>query len=362
MSQSLFQPTRLAPLSLQNRIVMAPMTRSRATGNVPNGVMATYYGQRAGAGLVISEGTAPCADGLGYARIPGLFDDAQEQGWRDIAGAVHAGGGKLFVQLMHAGRIAHPLNLPGGASPVAPSAIAAAGKIWTDAAGMQPHPVPRAADAADLDRLRRAYAEAARRARAAGADGVELHAANGYLLAQFLNPRSNLREDEYGGPVPNRRRFLLEVVDATVAAIGAERVGIRLSPFNPFNDLEANYPGEADELLALVAELDRRGLAYLHLIATPGAVPAEVVDAVRAAFRGVLILAGDFDRGKAQAALDAGRADLIAFGRPFIANPDLPRRLAEGLPLAALDPATLYAGGEKGYSDYPCWQDQEVPA
>jgi N-ethylmaleimide reductase len=217
-------------------------------------------------------------------------------------------------------------------------------------------------DADDLVRVREGFVDAARRAIAAGADGVELHAANGYLLAQFLNPKSNHRSDAYGGNGENRRRFVLEVVDAVAAAIGRERVGIRLSPFNAFNDLEANYEGEEAELLELVRELSARRLGYLHLIATPGAVPESTVDAVRAAYPGVLMLAGDFDRERAEAALAARRADLIAFGRPFIANPDLPRRLRERLPLASFDGDTLYSPGPKGYADYPAYGEIDAVA
>jgi N-ethylmaleimide reductase len=349
----LFQPLDAGPLSLRSRIAMAPMTRSRAPGNIPNALMREYYGQRAGAGLQISEGVAPSPEALGYARIPGLFNVAQARAWGEIAQTVHERGGKLVVQLMHTGRIGHALNLPEGAGPLlAPSAIAAAGQMWTDQQGMQPLPVPKAMDADDLERVKASFVRAAEFAVAAGVDGVELHAANGYLLAQFLNPKSNQREDAYGGSGENRRRFVLEVVDAVAAAIGRERVGIRLSPFNTFNDLEANYPNEEAELLALVRALSARRLGYLHLIATPGAVPDTTVEAVRAAYAGRLMLAGDFDRDRADAALAAGRADIIAFGRPFIANPDLPRRLRERLPLAAFDGDTLYSPGAKGYADY----------
>jgi N-ethylmaleimide reductase len=217
-------------------------------------------------------------------------------------------------------------------------------------------------DADDLARVKAGFVRAAEFATAAGVDGIELHAANGYLLAQFLNPRSNRRDDAYGGTGANRRRFVLEVVDAVAAAIGRDRVGIRLSPFNAFNDLEANYEGEEAELLELVRELSARRLGYLHLIATPGAVPASTVDAVRAAYSGVLMLAGEFDRERAEAALSAGRADLIAFGRPFVANPDLPRRLRERLPLAAFDGGTLYSPGPKGYADYPAYDELDAAA
>lgn len=356
MTTKLFQPLTAGPLSLKNRVAMAPMTRSRAPGAVPNALMREYYRQRASAGLIISEGVAPAPEALGYSRIPGIFNDAQQAGWAPIADAVHSRGGTLVLQLMHVGRVAHPDNLPAGAQAVAPSAIAAAGQMWTDTQGMQDMPVPKAMDAADLSRVRGAFADAARRAIAAGADGVELHAANGYLLAQFLNPKSNQRTDQYGGTAENRRRFVLEVVDATIAAIGRERVGIRLSPFNTYNDLAANFDNEEAELLALVTELSKRRIGYLHLIATPGVVPDSTVDAVRAHFDGVLVLAGDFDRDRADTALAAGRADVIAFGRPFIANPDLARRLAERLPIAGFDPAVLFSGQPEGYADYPDYQ------
>ena len=347
----LHRPYDRTGLTLRNRIAMAPMTRSRAIGNVPNALMADYYRQRAGAGLVITEGTAPSPEALGYARIPGLFDEAQRAGWATIADAVHAGGARLFVQLMHAGRIGHPDNLPAGATLLGPSAVAAAGTIWTDANGPLPHPVPKAMDADDIARVRGAFADSAVLARAAGADGVELHAANGYLLAQFLNPRSNVRTDGYGGSAGNRRRFVLETVDATVGAIGAPRVGIRLSPFNPYNDLEAGYDGERDEFLALVDALATRGLAYLHL--GGGTVDDALLAEVRARWTGTLIVNGGYDAARAEAVLEGGLADLVAFGAPFIANPDLPDRLRLGLPLAAPDPATFFSADARGYTDWP---------
>ena len=347
----LHRPYDRTGLTLRNRVAMAPMTRSRAIGNVPNALMADYYRQRAGAGLVITEGTAPSPEALGYARIPGLFDEAQRAGWAAIADAVHAGGARLFVQLMHAGRIGHPDNLPAGATLLGPSAVAAAGTIWTDANGPQPHPVPKAMDADDIARVRGAFADSAVLARAAGADGVELHAANGYLLAQFLNPRSNVRTDGYGGSAGNRRRFVLETVDATVGAIGAARVGIRLSPFNPYNDLEAGYDGERDEFLALVDALATRGLAYLHL--GGGTVDDALLAEVRARWTGTLIVNGGYDAARAEAVLEGGLADLVAFGAPFIANPDLPDRLRLGLPLAAPDPATFFSADARGYTDWP---------
>ena len=354
----LFQPLAAGPLSLNNRIAMAPMTRSRAPGNVPNDVMVDYYRQRNGAGMVISEGTSPSPDGLGYARIPGLFNPDQATGWGKIANAVQEGGGKLVIQLMHTGRIGHPANLPAGANLLAPSAIAAAGQMWTDTGGMQAHPVPKAMDESDLARVREDYAQAARLAIAAGVDGVELHAANGYLLAQFLNPKSNQRDDRYGGSAENRQRFLLDVVDAVSAAIGADRVGVRISPFNTFNDLASGYPDEEAETFALAARLAVRKIGYLHLIATPGNVPDSTVLGVREAFPGVLMLAGGFERDRAEAALADGSADVVAFARGFIANPDLPERMRLDLPLASFDATTLYTPGSDGYSDYPAYSPE----
>jgi N-ethylmaleimide reductase len=361
-SSPLFQATSPGSLSLKNRIALAPMTRSRAIGNIPNELMREYYRQRSGAGLLITEGTAPAPEGLGYARIPGLFNQAQADAWREIASTAHANGARLVVQLMHTGRVGHPLNLPEGSQMIGPSAVAAAGQMWTDSAGMQDQPAPKAMDAQDLARVRESFANAARLAVAAGADGVELHAANGYLLAQFLNPRSNVRSDQYGGSAENRRRFVLEVVEAVSAAIGADRVGLRLSPFNPFNDLAANYEGEEADTLALVAELAARKIGYLHLIATPGAVSDSVVDAVRAAFPGTLVLAGDYNRERAVAALSTGRADVIAFGRPFIGNPDLPERLQLDRPLSDFDANTLYTPGASGYSDYLTHEEKAAVA
>ncbi len=348
----LFSPAIIGQLALQNRIVMAPMTRSRAINNIPNDTMREYYQQRNTAGLLITEGTSPSADGLGYARIPGIFTQEQADAWSKIAKSVHAGGSKLVVQLMHTGRIGHPLNLPEGNALIAPSAIAAAGQMWTDQQGMQAHPVPRAMDENDLLRVKNDYVQASKLAIAAGLDGVELHAANGYLLGQFLNPRSNIRDDEYGGSAENRRRYLLEVVDAVAAAIGSGRVGLRISPFNPFNDLAANYENEETEYLQLVAKLAKRGLAYLHVIATPGAVPETTVQAIREAFPGPLMLAGEFNRERAETALKSGVADIVAFGKPFIGNPDLPARLLKNIALNAFNPDALYTPGPQGYSDY----------
>lgn len=352
----LFAPATLGPLTLANRVVMAPMTRSRAVGNVANELMATYYGQRAGAGLIITEGVAPHPDGLGYARIPGLFNQAQADGWRQVAEAVHARGGHIFVQLMHTGRVGHPGNLPPGAGILAPSAVQAKGDMWTDAEGMQPMPAPREMTAADLEEAKAAYVHAARLAREAGLDGVELHAANGYLLEQFLNPGTNLRTDGYGGSLEARARFVVEVAGAVAQAIGAGRVGIRVSPFGAFNDMPPYDQVEAT-YLHLVREFSRIGLAYLHVVdhSSMGApeVPATLKIALRKAFSGAFILSGGYDRTRAEADLSADKGDLVAFGKPFIANPDLVDRLKTGAELAAPDMGTFYTPGPAGYTDYP---------
>jgi N-ethylmaleimide reductase len=350
MTSPLFSPFRLGALDLPNRVVMAPMTRSRAIGAVPNALMADYYRQRAGAGLIITEGTAPSPDGLGYARIPGLFDAAQVEGWRGVTDAVHAAGGRIAAQLMHVGRIAHGHNLPPGAQVRSASDVAANGMMYTDQAGPQPYATPRAMDEADLRRSRDEWVAAARNARAAGFDAVELHGANGYLLEQFLHPHTNRRRDGYGGSVAARTRYLAETAAAVADALGADRVGVRLSPFSTFNDLPHH-----DEIEAQYVEVARalRGLMYLHVVANPHDGFAATAAAMRRTFGGPVILNGNFDRARAEAALAADQADLISFGRPFIANPDLVRRLLDGVELAAPDPSTFYTPGAAGYTDYP---------
>lgn len=356
--RDLFSRATVAGHQLQNRIVMAPMTRNRAIGNLPNALMAEYYAQRASAGLIITEGTSPSPNGLGYPRIPGLFSDAQVQGWKAVTDAVHAKGGKIFAQLMHTGRIGHPNNLPDGARLMAPSAIAAAGEIYTDSAGPQPHPVPPKMSLDEIADTREEFVHAAKNAMAAGFDGIELHAANGYLLEQFIRPTSNRRTDAYGGSIENRARFVLEVARAAAEAIGASRVGIRLSPYGVFNDMPP-YPEMDADYTYLAEQLGKLGLAYLHIVdhSAMGApeVPERIKDALREAFRGPTILAGGYDPRRAQADLDAGKADLIAVGRAFLANPDLPRRWRDNLPLNEPDMGTFYTPSEKGYTDYPTY-------
>jgi N-ethylmaleimide reductase len=353
----LFEPLVTSSIQLANRTVMAPMTRSRAIdANIPNALMAEYYGQRASAGLIITEGTSPSPNGLGYARIPGLFNDAQVRGWKTVTDAVHAKGGKIFVQLMHTGRVTHVANLPAGAEVLGPTASLCPGEMYTDSQGMQPHSTPRAMSAIDIARAVDEYANSARLAIEAGFDGVELHAANGYLIEQFLNANVNQRSDVYGGSIEGRNRFALEVASATAAVIGAQRVGIRLSPYGVFNSTGA-FPDVEAQYLALTGELSKLGLQYVHLLdhSALGAppVPAELKSRLRAAFQGLFILAGGFDRARADGALEAGQADLIAFARPFLANPDLVERMRNDAALNAVDMTTFYTPGPKGYIDYP---------
>jgi len=363
MSQILFSPAQLGAVTLKNHVVMAPLTRSRALGNVPNALMAEYYGQRAGAGLIITEGTSPAANGLGYARIPGLFNAAQVAGWKLVTDAVHAQDGRIFVQLMHTGRITHPLNLPAGEEVVAPSAIAAAGEMWTDQEQMQPQPTPRALTTAEVKELVQAFAHSAKLAIEAGFDGVELHGANGYLIEQFLNPAANQRTDEYGGSIENRSRFVLEVAQAAIAAVGAERIGIRLSPYGPAGDLKP-FAELDEQYLYLAEQLQQLSLVYVHLVdhSSMGApkVPAELVAGIRERFTNTLILSGGYDKPRAEADLASGRADLVAFGRPFIANPDLVTRLEQDAELAAPNPDTFYTPGPEGYTDYPVLAEQQA--
>ena len=355
--RSIFAATQLGPYALHNRIVMNPMTRSRADADgVPTPIMATYYSQRATAGLIVTEGIAPSANGRGYARIPGLWSAAQVAAWQPVTAAVHSAGGAIFAQLMHTGRVSHPANMPAGAQVVAPSAIALAGQMYTDSAGMQDYPVPHAMTEADITQAIAEFVTAAQNAIAAGFDGVELHAANGYLLEEFISPDTNTRTDGWGGSVTNRLRFVTEVASAVVAAIGANRVGIRISPYGTASGMAA-YPQVDNTYLTLAATLSNMNLAYLHLVnhAAMGnpAIPAAFRTALRKSWRHTLIVGGSFDLASAQAAIDAGEADLAGFGRAFIANPDLVARLHDGTPLATPDFATFYTAGAAGYCDYP---------
>ena len=354
---TLFRPTTLGSRKLANHLVMAPMTRSRAAaGGVPTALMAEYYGQRAEAGLIVTEGVSPSPNGLGYPRIPGLWSKEQVAGWKLVTDAVHARGGAIFAQLMHTGRVGHPLNLPAGGEVLAPSAVVAPGEMYTDAKGMQPHPVPRAMTDAEVRAAIEEFVTAARNAVAAGFDGVELHGANGYLIEQFISPNTNQRTDDWGGSIEKRIRFAVEVARATAAAIGGERVGIRLSPHGVNAGMTA-YPETDETHRRLVKELAGTGIQYVHIVDHSALGAPKVPDAlkadIRAAWPRTIILAGGFDRAGAEAALDAGKADLIAFGRPFLSNADLIRRLELGLPLNPPDFATFYTPGPKGYTDYP---------
>ena len=362
----LFSPTKLGPLALKNRLVMSPLTRNRATGNVPNDLMVEYYRQRAqSVGLIITEGTSPSPNGLGYPRIPGIYSAAQVAGWKKVTDAVHALGTKIFMQFMHTGRIGHQNNLPAGATVVGPSAIAAAGEIYTDAEGPKPHATPKALTDADLKSTLAEFVHAAKNAVAAGFDGVELHGANGYLLEQFIRPNSNKRTDAYGGSIENRARFVIEVVNAVIAAIGKDKVGIRLSPFGVFNDMPL-YPEMEAEYAYLARALNATGLLYIHLVdhSSMGApaVPQSIKDVFRKEFKGALILSGGYDLARAESDLEAGKADLITVGRPILANPDLVERWKSGAALNAPDPTTFYTPGPKGYTDYPVLAKQPEPA
>ncbi len=329
---------------------MAPMTRSRAMGNTPNDLMVTYYSQRSDAGLIITEGTAPGPDGLGYARIPGMYSAEQIAGWKKVTDAVHANGGKIFVQLMHTGRIAHDLNLPGDGKVIGPSAIVAAGDMWTDEEGMLPMPAPQEILEEEIKELIAEFVDSAKAAIEAGFDGVEIHAANGYLPMQFLNPGSNQRTDKYGGSYQNRNRFVLEMVEAMTAAIGKEKVGIRLSPFNKFNDMTPDEQ-ESEQYISLAEGLKKAGIVYIHLLRF--AMPAELIAHMHAAFGGTIMLNGGYNADSAAAELEGGKAELISFGSSFIANPDLVTRMKNAQELAKPDPSTFYTPGEQGYTDYP---------
>ena len=348
---------QLGDLTLRNRAVMGPMTRSRAIDNVPNELMAEYYRQRAAEpGLVLTEGTAPSPNGLGYPRIPGMYSDAQVEGWRKVVDGVHEAGAKVFIQLMHVGRIGHPLNFPDGGELVAPSAVQAAGDMYTDQEGPKPHPEPRAMNNADVEQALGEFVHAAKRAREAGFDGIELHGANGYLINQFLNPRTNQRSDAWGGSPEARNRFALEAARRTAEAIGKGRVGIRLSPYGVFNDL-APFDEIDDQYEALAKGLSEIGVAYIHTVdhASMGApqVPTSVKTRIRNAFNGPIMLSGGFDGASAEAALTENRGELVAFSRPFLANPDLLTRYERDSSLNELRPDLFYTPGPEGYTDYP---------
>ena len=353
----LFSPATVGSLTLQNHLVMCPLTRSRAIGGVPNALMAEYYGQRAGSvGLIITEGTSSSPNGMGYARMPGIYSAEQVEGWKGVTQAVHARGAKIFLQIMHCGRVAHPLNLPSGARVLAPSAVPAGGQMWTDQQQMQPEPTPSAFTESEVQQALEEYVQGAKNAIAAGFDGVELHAANGYLLEQFIRPNSNVRTDRYGGTIEGRARFALEVAAATVRAIGGDKVGIRISPNSTFNGMTL-YPQMDAEYSYVARQVNEIGLLYIHLVdhSSMGATaPSDDIRAVlRSQSHSALILSGGYDFKRAEADLTADKADLIAVGKPILANPDLKQRWETGAALNVPDMNTLYTPGPKGYTDYP---------
>ncbi|MFJ4145144.1 alkene reductase [Pseudomonas sp. NPDC089734] len=372
MHENLFSPTQLGPYNLRNRIVLPPLTRSRSTqpGNVANELMATYYRQRSGAGFMVTEGTQIEPRGQGYAWTPGIHTPEQITGWRKVTEAVHAEGGIIFAQLWHVGRVSHTSLQPGGEAPVAPSAIAATSvKVFVETGpgtGMLADPsTPRALTTAEVKALVQLYAQAARNALDAGFDGVEIHCANGYLVNQFISAHTNTRTDEYGGSLQNRLRFLKEITEAVAGVVGRDRLGVRFAPLFSSTDEERVYLGLVEEnphetYTEAVKVLEEVGIAYLSLAEADWENAPELPDSfrssVRSIFSGRILYAGRYTAERASSAIEAGWADLVAFGRPFIANPDLPERIANGWALNALDAASMYGGTDKGYIDYPTHQ------
>jgi len=352
----LFANHQLGPLKLKNRIVMAPMTRCRCIGNVPNESVVKYYSQRTEAGLIITEGASPSDNGLGYARIPGMFMNEHVNGWKKVTEAVHQGGTKIFMQLMHCGRVSHPHNMPSGVEILAPSAIPYEGTMWTDQEGLLPCPVPEEMSESDIIHTIEEFVHSADLAMHAGFDGIEIHGANGYLVDQFLNTASNKRTDNWGGAISNRARFAIAVAKGIAEKIGADRTGIRLSPYGAFNGMETC--GHTEDLYEYLAvELQKLGILYIHIVdhSSMGApeVKESVKKRIRANFKGAIILSGGYNVRRADADLAEKKGDLVAFGRPFIANPKLVSKMRSHHTLVEADSATFYTPGEKGYTDYP---------
>ncbi len=349
---SLLTPVRIGPYDLPNRLIMAPMTRNRAgQGNVPTAINAAYYAQRASAGLIITEATQVSPQGVGYPNTPGIHSPAHVEGWKQVTQAVHAAGGRIVLQLWHVGRISHPSLQPGGAPPVAPSAIKPDGQALT-LEGLKPFVTPRALELREIAGIVEEYRTGAANALSAGFDGVEIHAANGYLIDQFLRDKTNQRTDEYGGSIPNRARLLLEVAEALISVWGPERIGVRLSPLNPFNDIADSTPAETFGYA--INQLNRLRLAFLDLVEDniAGNAPLDARH-FRRSWNQVLIANRGYDQERANALLAEGAADAVAFGVPFLANPDLPERFRRGAPLNPPNRSTFYGGGEAGYTDYP---------
>jgi N-ethylmaleimide reductase len=351
----LFEPIRVGKIKLDNRLIMAPMTRSRADdAGVQPAIAAEYYSQRASAGLIITEATNVSPMAKGYPRTPGIYTAEQVESWRQVTDAVHARGGKIFSQIFHTGRIALPDFLPGGAQPVAPSAVKAKGQSYTDE-GMKDFVTPRELTIAEVKQTVQDFAAAARNAIYAGFDGIELHSANGYLAHQFLGTNTNLRTDRYGGSQENRARFLLEVLDAMSAAIGAEKVGVKLSPSVPFNDMQ---DADAEEFYpSVIRKLNERNLAYLHIGFEE--TPTTEINwhrKLRPLYRGVYFANGGFTRETGEKLLADADADAVVYGKLFLANPDLPERFKRNAPLNEPDQSTFYFPGEKGYTDYPTFE------
>jgi N-ethylmaleimide reductase len=353
MENPILMPYTKGALNLKNHLVMAPMTRSRAIDNIPNDMMAEYYGQRDGAGLIITEGTSPAPEGLGYPRIPGMYSDAQTEGWKKTTSAVHKGNSRIFVQLMHTGRIASKYNLPKGYEVIGVSNIKAAGQMHTDAHGTQDYPEPVALTTQGVKNVIDGYVNSAKKAVEAGFDGIELHAANGYLIEQFLNPNVNNRTDEYGGNYKARSLFVLEIAQKVAYAIGKDKIGIRFSPYSTMGDLKAYDENEVHETYVYLAtELNKIGIAYIHIGFSPD-IPKKTLDSIRSAFGGTIIMCNGLTPETAVTALQGNFADLVAFGRSFLANPDLDQRIADNATLNQPDFNTLYTPGAKGYTDYP---------
>lgn len=339
-------------INLNNHVVMAPMTRSRAIGNTPNDIMATYYGLRASAGLIITEGTSPSKNGLGYPNIPGIFTNEQVGGWKKITEAVHKNGGKIFLQIMHTGRITNVQNLPEGGEVMAPSAIQAAGEIFT-AKGAKAHSIPREMTLVDIKNAQEEFVQAAKNAIKAGFDGIEIHAANGYLAEQFINPTANQRTDDYGGSIENRTRFVIETAKKIANAIGSNKTAIRISPFSEFNDLKI-YDNIRETYAYLVNQLNSLELVYLHMAGMSSKIPEGYLQELGATFNGTVIYNGGlgYDLQRAESIVTKNENSLVSIGFPFISNPDFIARITEGAKLNGVDQDTLYTPGEEGYTTY----------